>query len=77
MKNITAADAILEMIRRNMKRAEVAQKNGDNYLADEYKYALNELAIAYSISESEDPNDPLTVGQVIEKAQEAQDLFPI
>lgn len=76
MTNITAADAILEMIRRNMKLAEVADKNGCTYMVDQYEHAVHELAIAYSISESENPDYPLTHGQVIERAKEAQDLFP-
>ena len=77
MTNITAADAILEMIRRNLKLADTAQKNGCNLMAEDYEYAVHELAVAYSISESENPDYPLTVGQVIERAQEARDLFPI
>lgn len=77
MNNITAANAILEMIRRNMKLADVADKNGMTYMVDQYEHAVHELAVAYSISESENPDYPLTVGQVIERAQEAQDLFPI
>jgi hypothetical protein len=77
MKTITADQAILEMIRRNLKTLEVAQKNDMTYMVEQYEYAIHELAIAYSISESPDPEYPLTIAQVVERAEQAQDLFPL
>lgn len=77
MQKITADQAILEMIRRNLSYLKIAEKNEQPWAIDQYNHTINDLAIAYSISESVDPNNPLTVTEVIEKAQEKQNLFAL
>lgn len=76
-ETITADKAILEMIRRNMKTAEIAEDYRDHILIEQYEYAIHELAIAYSISESENSDYPLTIAQVCDRAMQRQDLFPL
>lgn len=77
MQTITADKAILEMIRRNLGNMNIAERNEQPWLVDQYQHTINDLAIAYSMSESFDPDYPLTVKQVIEYAQTKQDLFPL
>lgn len=77
MQTINSANAILEIIRRNSKCRDVARKNGCEYMVHQYDHAIHELALAYSIGESEDDNNPLSVAEVLELAQQKQDLFPI
>ena len=62
---MNASQAILEMIKRNLKTKKSAQELGMEYMVGQYEHAIHELAIAYSIAESEDENNPLSVDEVI------------
>jgi hypothetical protein len=75
MNKVTAATAILEMMQRNMQTKETAKKNGCEYMVHQYEHAIHELAIAYSIAESADENNPLTVSEVEELAKEHKPLY--
>lgn len=72
---VTAAKAILEMMQRNMKTRASAQKLGCEYMVHQYDHAIHELALAYSISESEDDNNPLSVEEVIELAKHHKPIY--
>lgn len=62
---MNASQAILEMIKRNLQTKKSAQELGFEYMVGQYDHAIHELAIAYSIAESEDENNPLSVTDVL------------
>lgn len=72
---VTAATAILEMMQRNMETKASAEKLGFEYMIGQYDHAIHELAIAYSIAESEDDNNPLSVSEVIELAKHHKPIY--
>lgn len=68
--------AILEMIKRSMAYKETAELNNTPWIADSYAVAIEQLAIAYSLSMSEDDDRPLSIADVVELAKEYKRQLP-